>query len=245
MKYRSLSPSHSSSGADRCGQIPGTDPDFVIIFEAIGNNVEVPLKVMASFVLQSFPGKCGDIVIGGNLESLADPSPIRKEEVALGITAFADDAFEDAPVVRPSNELEVNLEHVPSLFVDSERRSNGLGLTDMFYRVEGDSEFGGTFCLECVYSRKTGRKRLLRSCEQVDHQRFTILGSSSRRTAPLHRSLSSLCEPHGRLVRLGFGSFPEQFQPLQQGGIPDLLGSPKFVGRPSPVKADPTRGVPP
>jgi hypothetical protein len=93
-------------------EILGTDPDFVIVFEAIGNNVEVPLKVMASFVPQSLFGERLDSVVGGDLESLADPSPIREEEVALGITAFADDAFQDSPVVWASDELEIDLEHV-------------------------------------------------------------------------------------------------------------------------------------
>ena len=93
-------------------EILGTDPDFVIVFQPIGHNVEVPLKIMASLVLQALPGKRGDSVVRCYLESLADPSPIGEEEVSLGVTAFADDAFEGSTVLGTTDELENDFEHV-------------------------------------------------------------------------------------------------------------------------------------
>ena len=66
---------------------------------------------MGSLVLQSLPEKCLDSVVGSNLESLADLPPIREEEVSLGVTALADNAFEDFSVVRSSNELKIDLVH--------------------------------------------------------------------------------------------------------------------------------------
>jgi len=126
MPHLKDAPSISSSSADRCGKILGTNPDFFIVFETISDNVEMPLKVMVSLVLQSLPAKRLDSVVGSNLESLADPSAIRKEKAPLGIAAFADDAFEDFPVVRSPPELESDFEHVVSFFAWVGRWSNRL-----------------------------------------------------------------------------------------------------------------------
>jgi len=142
--------------ADRCGKVLGTHPDFVLVFEAISDNVQVSLEVMASVVLQSLFGKRGDNVVGGYLESLADPSPVRTEEVALGITAFADDAFEDFPVVRSSHELESDFDHVISLFVWAERWSNRLPLST-HSAVRTQLGVWGTFCVAIQFGLALAR----------------------------------------------------------------------------------------
>jgi hypothetical protein len=95
----------------RLRDVLGADPDLAVVFQTIGDDVKVPLEVMPRVFLELLFDQRFDGIIGCDLESLPDASPIRDEETAFCVAGLSDDAPQNSTVVWSADELENDLKH--------------------------------------------------------------------------------------------------------------------------------------